>query len=277
MGSLPTSRVTVSRPFYHCGVDYVGPVILREGKRHNARNHKSYIAVFVYFATKAIHIELVSDLTTDAFLRAFKRFIARRSRPSNMYSDNGTTFVGAQRQLKEMYKFYLSQQTQADLERAHLTFEEISTVLYEIEAILNSRPITPLSEDPNNMSYIFLGHFLVGTTLNRLPQPDLTDVNENRLVRWQRVEQLRQNFWRRWSAEYLHSLQERNKWKSNKGIQLEPGQHVLIKQQNLAPLQWAIDRVQDVHPGPDNVARTATVHTFKGSFVRPFSRFAILI
>ncbi|XP_020296284.1 uncharacterized protein LOC109861165 [Pseudomyrmex gracilis] len=316
MGALPAGRVTVSRPFSHCGVDYAGPVVLREGKRRNAKNHKAYVSVFVCFATRAVHLELVSDLTSDAFIGAFKRFISRRGRPSHMYSDNGTTFVGARGQLKELYSFYCNQQTQSDVERflceqeiswnfippnaphfgglweaavksakhhlarvvgkAHLTFEEMQTVLSEIEAILNSRPLTPLSADPNDLAYLSPGHFLVGTALNSFPCRDLNDVNENRLVRWQRVEQIRQHFWRRWSAEYLHSLQERHKWKNNKGPQLTPGQVVLVKQQNLAPLQWTLGRIQEVHPGPDGVARSATVKTAKGVFVRPLSRIAVL-
>ncbi|XP_024876435.1 uncharacterized protein LOC112457528 [Temnothorax curvispinosus] len=117
MGSLPASRVTVSRPFSRTGIDYAGPVTLREGKRRNARNHKAYIAIFVCFATKAVHIELVSDLTLDAFLAAFKRFISRRGKPSHMYSDNKTTFVGAQKQLKELYDFYLKQTNMSQIEQ----------------------------------------------------------------------------------------------------------------------------------------------------------------
>lgn len=125
MGSLPSSRVTPSRPFVHCGVDYVGPITVREGNRRNSRNNKAYIAIFVCFATKAMHIELVSNLTTEAFLGAFKRFIARRGKPSQMYSDNGTTFVGAQRQLKELYEFHRDQKTQRDLSQ-HLGSQGIA-------------------------------------------------------------------------------------------------------------------------------------------------------
>nr|XP_012231254.1 PREDICTED: uncharacterized protein LOC105677297 [Linepithema humile] len=314
MGPLPTSRVTVSRPFSHCGVDYAGPVILREGKRRNAKNHKAYISIFVCFSTKAIHIELVSDLTTDTFLTAFKRFISQRDKPSHMYSDNGTTFVGAQNQLKELYEFYNKVQTQSEIRqslcnqqiswsfipphaphfgglweagvksakyhmariigKAHLTFEELQTVLCEIEAILNSRPITSLSADSDDLSYLTPGHFLVGAALNSFPCTDVSDINENRLLRWQTVEQVRQHFWRRWSNEYLHSLQERSKWKISKGIQLQPNQVVLVKLQNLAPLQWSIERVQ-VHPGENNIVRTA-IKTSKGAFVRPLSKLAIL-
>lgn len=252
MGVLPTSRVTPSKPFTCCGVDYAGPIVLREGTRRNARTHKAYIAIFVCFSIKATHIELVSNLTTDAFLGAFKRFIARRGKPTRMYSDNGTTFVGAQRQLEEFYEFYRKQETRSGLDQflsdqgiawsfippnaphfgglweaavksakyhmsrivgqAHLTYEEMQTVLSEIEAILNSRPITPLSEDPNDLLCLTPGHFLVGTALNSFPCDDISDIKENRLVRWQRVEQLRQHFWRRWSVEYLNLLQERTRW-----------------------------------------------------------------
>lgn len=160
--------------------------------------------------------------------------------------------------------------------KAHLIFEEMQTVLSEIEAILNLRPITALSADPNDLAYLSPGHFLVDTALNSFPCTNISDVNENRLTRWQRVEQVRQHFWQRWSNEYLHSLQKRSKWKTNKGIQLSPNQLVLIKQQNLASLQWPIGRIQSIHPGSDNVARTATIKTAQGTFVRPLSRIAIL-
>lgn len=316
MGSLPAGRVKVSRPFYHCGVDYAGPLILRECKRRNARTIKSYVAVFVCFATKAIHLELVSDLTSDAFIGALKRFVARRGKPAVMCSDNGTTFVGARRELREFYELLNKEQVQSDIRhflrdqktiwnfippnaphfgglweagvksmkyhlyriigKAHLNYEEMLTVLCEIEAILNSRPIAPLSEDPNDLNHLTPGHFLVGAPLNSFPYADVSDINENRLVRWQRVEQLRQHFWSRWSSEYLNSLQERNKWKVNKGQQLKANQPVLLKQPGLAPLQWLLGRIERVHTGSDGNARVATIKTASGTYVRPLSKIAIL-
>ncbi|XP_024882812.1 uncharacterized protein LOC112461708, partial [Temnothorax curvispinosus] len=316
MGSLPAPRVNVSRPFSHCGVDYAGPVTLREGKRRNSRNHKAYIAVFVCFATKALHLELVSDLTTDAFISSLKRLISRRGKPERMYSDNATTFVGAQRQIKEFYDFLKTEQAQNSIEHflrdqqtewhfippnaphfgglweaavksakfhltrivgtANLTFEEMSTVLCEIEAILNSRPLVPLTSDPNDLGYLSPGHFLVGSPLNSFPARNLTDVNTNKLLRWQVVEQMRQHFWHRWSSEYLNSLQERHKWKMSKGQQLKLDQLVLIKQQGVAPLQWITGRIEDIHLGSDGLARSAKVRTSKGSYVRPLSKLAIL-
>lgn len=316
MGNLPSPRVTVSRLFTHCGVDYAGPVILREGRRRNARNHKAYIAVFVCFATKAVHLELVSDLTTDAFIAALKRLISRRGRPDRIYSDNSTTFVGADRQLSEFYDSLRSTSTQTVIENFlrdqqttwsfippnaphfgglweaavksakyhltriigghHLTFEEMQTILYEIEAILNSRPITALSSDPDDMSYLTPGHFLIGSPLNSFPYPNLNDVNVNTLSRWELIQQMRQHFWSRWSAEYLPSLQLRSKWNRNKGPKLEIGQLVLVKQQGLPPLQWTIGRVEQLHPGLDGVLRAATVKTTKGSYIRPLTKLAVL-
>lgn len=316
MGSLPADRVKVSRPFSRCGVDYAGPVTLREGKRRNSRNHKAYIAVFVCFATKALHLELVSDLTSDAFIAALKRLISRRGRPERMCSDNATTFIGAQRQIKEFYDFLNMESVQASIEHflrdqqttwsfippntphhdglweaavksvkfhltrivgtANLTFEEMQTVLCEIEAILNSRPLIPLSSDPNDLNYLSPGHFLVGSPLNSFPTPNLENVNTNTLIRWQMIEQMRQHFWRRWSMEYLNSLQERHKWKTSKGQQLEPGQMVLIKQPGVPPMQWLTGRVTDVQIGSHGLRRSATVMTARGSYVRPLSRLAIL-
>lgn len=316
MGPLPAPRVTVSRPFSHCGVDYAGPVTLREGNRRNSRNRKAYIAVFVCFATKAVHLEVVSDLTTDAFIAALKRLISRRGKPNQMHSDNATTFVGAQRQLKELYEFLRADETLTAIEQflqghettwkfippnaphfgglweaavksakyhlarivggQNLTFEEMSTVLCEIEAVLNSRPLVPLSADPNDMTYLSPGHFLVGTPLNSFPITNLSDINVNMLTRWQMIQQMREHFWTRWSNEYLHSLQERHKWQRSKGQQLEPGQLVIIKQQGLAPLQWLSGRVERVHLGADGIARSATVKTIKGSYDRPLSKLAVL-
>ncbi|XP_018398194.1 PREDICTED: uncharacterized protein LOC108776159 [Cyphomyrmex costatus] len=316
MASLSAGRVNVSRSFMHCGVDYAGPFILREFKRRNARTHKAYLAVFVCFSTKCVHFELVSDLTAEAFIAALKRFVSRREKPSCIYSDNGTTFVGAHGQLKEFFNILRDDQTQVEIAnslREHettwkfippnaphfgglweaavkaakrhlvrivgktsLTFEELQTIFCEIEAILNSRPLTPLSEDPNDLGYLSPGHFLIGTALNSFPHPDLANVNENRLIRWQSVEQARQHFWRRWSQKYLHILQERSKWRTNKGDQLKPNQMVLLKQPNLAPLQWLLGRVEEVHPGTDGNVRTTTIRTAKSLFTTPLTKLAIL-
>ncbi|GFU92673.1 integrase catalytic domain-containing protein [Trichonephila clavipes] len=105
MDDLPTHRVTPSRPFSVCGVDYAGPINILRYRGRGAKTTKGYIALFVSFVTKALHLELVSDLTSEALIASLKRFCARRGAPKHIYCDNGTTFVGARRKLQEIFKF----------------------------------------------------------------------------------------------------------------------------------------------------------------------------
>ena len=129
MGSLPASRVNVSKPFFRCGVDYAG-LLLREGKRRNARSHKAYVSLFVCASpTKAVHLELVSDITSEAFIAAFKRFISRWSRLAHMYSDNGITFMGTHRQIQKLYDIYNDQQVQSEIKDANWKFHGASSRL----------------------------------------------------------------------------------------------------------------------------------------------------
>lgn len=102
-GDLPSSRVTPARPFSICGVDYCGPVFLKSPVR-NRPPTKAYIAIFVCFATRAVHIELISDLSTPAFLSALRRFVARRGRIQELHSDNGTAFKGAANSMHRIYE-----------------------------------------------------------------------------------------------------------------------------------------------------------------------------
>jgi len=238
MGSLPASRVLPLPPFSTSGIDYAGPFNIKISRN---KSGKAYLCVFVCFVTKAVHLEIVSDLSTPAFLNALKRFIAKRGTCLNIYSDNGTNFVGANNALKEMYLMvnssnaeihnYLSEQaikwhflppqsphmeglweSAVKVVKNRLTkivgstsliFEELTTVVTQIEAVLNSRPLTPMSSDPADLSVLTPGHFLIGRPLVAICEPDITDVSVNRLNRYQLLEQIRQNFWKRWSVEYL--------------------------------------------------------------------------
>jgi Integrase core domain. len=92
MGELPKARVNESKPFVHTGTDYTGFINVTMGKRRGVISQKAYICIFVCLCTKAIHLELAADLSTDAFMAAFKRFLARRGAVSVMYSDGGKTF-----------------------------------------------------------------------------------------------------------------------------------------------------------------------------------------
>lgn len=232
MGDLPSSRSRLARAFLNTGVDYCGPFHIKQSRRRNAQITKAYVAVFVCLSTKALHLELVSDLTTDAFLAALRRFTSRRGICAKVFSDNGKNFVGANRQLRELRDFFeaeaskiitdasaegiewsfnppysphmgglweaavksLKHHLQRIVGTASLTFEELSTTITQIEAVLNSRPLSPMSNDPSDLSVLTPGHFLVGGSLKAVPEPSLITIQEGRLSRWQRLQQLFNTF-----------------------------------------------------------------------------------
>jgi hypothetical protein len=149
-----------------------------------------------------------------------------------------------------------------------VTFEEMTTVLYKIEAQLNSRPLCPLTEDPSDLDFLTPGHFLIGQAMTTAPDPNLDHLKENRLGRWQYLQRLQQGFWEKWHTEYLLSLQKRNKWKHpEEDVKL--GALVLIKEDNLAPTQWRRGRVTAIHPGKDGKTRIVTLRTAHGEVTRP--------
>lgn len=306
MGNLPERRLRPAPPFDTTGIDYAGPFMLKERKGRGSKFTKCYVSLFVCFVTKAIHIELVSDLSTEVFMMALRRFVGRRGKPSHIYSDNGTNFVGARNHLKDLGKFLIRNEVRiADLAttegivwhfipsyaphfgglweagikstkfhikrvagNSKLTFEEFYSLLIQIEAILNSRPLSPLSSDPADLIPLTPAHFLVGRPLVSLPEENLRGKPENRLSRIQRVQQLQQHFWSRWSVEYLSQLQQRCKWKNNQST-LKEGTLVLIKDERAPPMKWLLGRVIAVHPGSDSVRRVATVKTTSGEVTRP--------
>ncbi|CAK9826422.1 hypothetical protein ANTRET_LOCUS4277 [Anthophora retusa] len=311
MGNLPSQRVTPSRAFDSCGVDYAGPFLIREGGRGRVAR-KTYVCIFVCLVTKAIHIELATDLSTDSFLKCLHRFISRRGRCHSIYSDNGKNFIGARNQLNELGILLNTPQhnsrVQSSLAREgiewhlippyaphfgglwergvksvkthlkrvvgeqRLTYEELYTVLTKIEACLNSRPLHPLSSDPNDLTPLTPGHFLIGNAILALPQINLLNIQQNRLNRYQLIQQMMQHFWKRWQREYLHELQQRHKWKLQSSDTIKVGDLVIVKEDNLPPLKWRLGRVTELHPGTDDITRVVTLKTADGPIKRPVTK-----
>jgi hypothetical protein len=155
------------------------------------------------------------------------------------------------------------------------TYEELCTLLAEIESCLNSRPLCALSNDPYGSTYLSPGHFLIGEPLTQLPCIDYTDVKVNRLSWWQSFQQQPQEFWKRWSADYLNELQQRQCWQRSYP-NLQPSDVVLLKEDHTTPLHWPTAVITDVHPGTDNI-RVVTVKTPKGTFKCPISKICPLL
>uniref|UniRef100_A0A8D9F1Z1 Integrase catalytic domain-containing protein n=2 Tax=Cacopsylla melanoneura TaxID=428564 RepID=A0A8D9F1Z1_9HEMI len=310
MSDLPERRVTQERPFLHTGVDFGGPFHLKESNRRNSRQYKAYVCLFVCFTTKALHLELVTELTSAAFLACFDRFISRRGLPHSISSDNGTNFVAASRELKEVY---LALQQQSDeindvlasrqihwyfncpsasnfgglweagiksvkhhlrrvIGEQILTYELFLSFLIRCEAILNSRPLVDVSPDPlDGIDYLTPGHFLIGCSLLSPAELDLTSTPLNRLTRWKVIQQAAQSFWKVWSTSYLQSLTPRSKW-FNQNPQLKTGDLVLLPKASKLPLHWPLGRIIDVFPGTDNVTRVCKIKLQDSVFTRPVNK-----
>jgi hypothetical protein len=220
MAPLPRVRVNAERVFAQTGLDYCGPVFVRSGRRKTSPT-KSYICVFVCMVIRAVHLELVLSLSTEYFLAALSRFMSRRGQCSQLYSDNGTNFIGANRILQTQFKEYKKNKTineylssrsivwhfippstphfgglwEAAVQSAKrhllrvtkgvlLTYDETTTLLCKIGAALNSRPMTPMSSDPCDFSVLTPGHFLIGESLMLPPESDKSNVPMNRLRRF---------------------------------------------------------------------------------------------
>ena len=151
---------------------------------------------------------------------------------------------------------------------AKLTFEELLTVANQIEAILNSRPIIPLSNDVNECDVLTPGHFLIGRPLNAIVEPSLINIPDNRLTVWERTTKFVQTIWQRWQRDYLSNLQQRSKWMFSKD-NLSINSIVLIKEDNLPICKWLLGRIIQVFPGNDNKVRVALVKTQNGQLKRP--------
>lgn len=134
-----------------------------------------------------------------------------------------------------------------------LTYEEFHTLIVQIEATLNSRPLYPMSNNPNDLQPLTPSHFLIGKPLVILPDLDYQDIKVNRLTRFQLIQQMHQGFWKQWSKLYLSQLQQKNKWKQGNG-------------------SVEIGRVTQLHPGQDQIVRVVTIKTAHGSYKRAVSK-----
>lgn len=316
MENLPSSRLNSGRPFTTVGIDFAGPFLIKDGKLRSRKIIKCYLSVFVCFSSKAVQLELVGDLTSDAFLNALKRFISQRGLCNHIYSDNATNFVGAKNALNEVSNWLKSLEKDSKFAEflnqnliswhfisshapnfgglwevavktakyhlyrivgnVHLTFEGLYTVITQIEAIMNSRPLFPMSNDPNDLEILTPGHLLIGNSLTALPQSSVVELPTNRLNQYQHLQQLVQHFWSRWSKEYLLHMQQRSKWKVNNTFDIKIGTMVLIKEDNAPPLNWKFGRVVETYPGSDGIIRVVDIKTSSGLLKRSVRKLCIL-
>ncbi|XP_078355671.1 uncharacterized protein LOC144640376 [Oculina patagonica] len=308
MAPLPKSRLqSLLRAFEKVGVDYGGPFLTKQGR--GKTRAKRYLCLFTCLTTRAVHLEMSYSLDTDSFIYAFGRMTSRRGTPTYVISDNGTNFVGAERELRELVESLdpdrITQETatyhpidwkfnppsaphfggvfeamiksakkaiKAILGDADVTDEELHSAICGAERLLNSRPLTYVSSDPHDLSPLTPSHFLVGQ-LGGSFAPEALDHEQayNPKKRWHRVQQLLGQFWKRWRKEFLPSLNVRKKWFHPKH-NLKEGDVVLIVEPNARRGEWPLGRVIEAYPGADGLVRVVKVKAKDKEYLRPVHR-----
>ena len=295
-------------PFTNVGVDYFGPFGVKRGRSVVKR----YGVIFTCLATRAIHLEMASSLDTDSFIHALRRFIARRGQVKELRSDNGTNFVGAQRELKEAIEGWNQGQIHnillqrginwifnppagshhggvwerlirsvrkvlnSTLNVQSLDEEGLHTVLCEAEAILNSRPITKASTDPNDLETLTPNHLLLLKTTPSLPPGHFQKEDLYARRRWRQVQYMSDLFWKRWIKEYLPQLQERQKW-SNIRRNFTPEDIVIIVDDSAPRNSWLTGRIVETIMDKKGLVRQLRIKSKTGFLTRPINKVCLLL
>lgn len=303
MADLPVDRVTPNKPpFTYVGVDCFGPFMVKQGRSLVKR----YGCVFTCLTVRAVHLEVANSLDTDSFINALRRFVCRRGPPEIIRSDNGSNFVGAERELSKAVKGLNQAQIAEHFRQKEITWvfnppgashmggvwermirsvrkilallmkeqtlldETLLTLMCEVESTINSRPITVVSQDPKDLEALTPNHLLL---LRGQSAPLVNDIDRRSAYsrRWKQVQYLATLFWRRWTKEYLPALQQRNKWTNSKSNDV-----VIVTDEALPRNVWPVGRVLSVFPGDDGLVRSAQVKTATSTLMRPVSKLCLL-
>ncbi|XP_055604679.1 uncharacterized protein LOC129752915 [Uranotaenia lowii] len=308
MAPLPAVRLTpYIKPFTHTGVDYFGPLLVKQGRSLVKR----WVCLFTCLTIRAVHVEIVCSLSTSSCILAIRRFIARRGSPSSFYSDNGTNFRGASNILrdtienisKECAVTFTNTDTQwffnpplsphmggawermvRSIKEAmqaignhqqHPSDEVLATVALEAEGIVNSRPLTYVPLDHADAEAITPNHFLLYGERG-ITQPPSIIQSDTRVLRdsWRLAQTLTDIFWSRWIKEYLPTIARRTKW-FDSVRPLEAGDLVVVVNKNHRN-GWERGRILEVYKGTDGQVRQALVRTSNGIIRRPATVLALL-
>ncbi|XP_039550287.1 uncharacterized protein LOC120495005 [Pimephales promelas] len=308
MADLPKDRLQPDLPpFTNVGVDYFGPFEVKRGRSFIKR----YGVIFTCMASRAVHLEMAYSLDTSSCINALRRFISRRGQVSHIRSDNGTNFVGTERELREALAVVNHQKIQKALLQSGVKWsfntpaashhggtweriirmvrqvlnsvlhqqsvddEGLQTFLCEVEAILNDRPITRVSDDPNDLEPLTPNHILLLKGKPALP-PGLfekSDLYTKR--RWRQVQFLSDLFWHRWIREYLPLLQERQRWSKDKRSFII-GDIVIVADSTAPRGSWLLGKVLQTFPDSQGLVRSVEIQTKYNILERPVTKICLL-
>ena len=309
MADLPAARLQVGQPpFFHTGVDLFGPFLVKQGRSVVKR----YGCIFTCMTMRAVHLEVVHSLSADSFISALRRFIGRRSNVAHIHSDNGSNFTGADKILKEAIQgwnqhriggFLLQREIDWHFntprashfggawERlirsvrkvlrslySNATFSEegLTTLLTEVESVINSRPLTPISFVDGFERPLTPKDLLVLRPDCGLPPVVTKDSDLFFPRRWRHVQRYADLFWKRWVKEYLPSLVPRQKWLDSKP-NVRIGNVVILKNDETPRSQWPLGRVINTFADSKGFVRSVMVKTVSGNFKRPISKICVIV
>ncbi|XP_062567607.1 uncharacterized protein LOC134229830 [Saccostrea cucullata] len=273
MADLPKDRMEPSPPFTYCGMDCFGPFIVKQGRKEIKR----YGLLFTCMCSRAIHTEMLDDMSTDAFINGLRCFIAIRGTVQQLRADQGTNFIGAK---NEFQKALNKERICSFLAEKHceFMFNAPSASHTGAMSIVNGRPLTVSEIDnPDSLEPLTPNHILAGKTISPLPPPG-EFVKEDMYVRkrWRRVQYLMEQFWSRWRHEYLAQITLRQKWH---GVRrnIKEGDIVLVKDVDLPRNQWPLGRVVEANPDDDGLVRRVKVKMQSGVLERTVHKLVLLI
>ena len=311
MADLPPDRVHPDDPpFTHVGVDYFGPIEVKRGRG----TVKRYGVLFTCLTSRAVHLEIAYSLDTDSCVNAIRRFIARRGQVKLIRSDNGSNLVGAARELKEGISSWNEEKFHKALHQQQITWqfnppggshfggvwerlirsvrkilfsllheqmswrlddELLQTVFCEVEAILNSRPITMMSSDMNDLEVLTPNHLLLLQSGSSLPCGIFNSDDNYARRRWRQVQHIANRFWTRWAREYLPALQARQKW-TRKQNNLKEGDIVLLVDSSPRS-SWTLGRVLETIKDKKGLVRIVKVKTKTNILQRPVDKLCVIL
>ena len=294
MADLPSEHVDPSPPFTYCGMDYFGPFFTKQGRKVQKR----YGLLFTCLCCRAIHIEMLDDMSTDVFINGLRCFIAIRGALRDIRCDQGSNFVGAKNELNEALKqvdanrlntFLSEKQCDFRMNAPHashaggvwerqirtvrnvlrstlssssgrLDDASLRTFFYEAAAIVNSRPLTVDNlNDPDSPEPLTPNHLLTMKPITALPPPGRF-IKEDLYARkrWRRVQYLAEQFWGRWRREYLYNIATRQRWHIPRR-NLKVGDIVMERTEDLPRNEWKLAKVVETITDKDGLVRRVRI------------------
>ncbi|KAM4012210.1 uncharacterized protein ACNLHF_005183 [Anomaloglossus baeobatrachus] len=318
MADLPADCLSTEPPFTNVGLDVFGPwsVVTRQTRGGHA-NSKRWAVLFTCLSIRAVQIEVIETMDTSSFINAFRRFISLRGHVKHIRSDRGSNFVGACGELKIPSNLDINQVERRlselgctwtfnpphsshmggvwermigiarrildsiflQLGPSKLTHETLTTFMAEVVAIMNARPLVPISNDPDDLSLLTPSTLLTQKFNVSMPTSGEFTTKDLYKSQWKRVQMLADLFWTKWRKQYLSTLQTRDKWQDSRP-NMKPGNVVLVKNTQSKRNEWPLGLVTKVFPSQDGQVRKVEIKIPKQSgklFLRPVSELILLL